>query len=419
MTVLTDDISQRVLFADGEALDTGDLNDAQLLIQAKIQSLLVWSVADAIDDPTSLLVNRDLESGQDVNAGGLALDDVVFSPFTSAGFVYPSGTARKLVWVGGTIVQVIGDPTDADGESIAVFRLVSDGVTGLTTAIGDATNPRIDLVEIKLEYVGSDSQSRNFEDAVSRAKSSSAANRKKSVQCTIQIKQGTPATPPTYPAPSAGFVPLAAIRVPATHNAVHDPLNLRDMRVPLGHVTCYDVPASEFWYPGANPWVRADGNPAPALYADGPAASTGELFAMCPVGNKNARIVGIGLHQRGANSARLVAVDHVGPTAPTITLLADLSGGSIVLTGTPGFRNCSMVQLAVELGAAGAPVNNLGARVANTRIGTPLWCSGFPAGVGYPAPAAPQNPFRQVAVGVTGGSTDQVQLVRFYVAHGL
>ncbi len=59
-----------------------------------------------------------------------------------------------------------------------------------------------------------------------------------------------------------------------------------------------------------------------------------------------------------------------------------------------------------------------GTRVANRRIGTPMWCNGFPAGPARPGSAG-ETPFSRVALKLVSEDVACVSFVRFYVAHGI
>lgn len=420
MTVLTDVHSRRVLITDGEAIDTGDLNAMGYLLYHEIfDNLLLSGAPDAVDDATTPGTVLDLEGSIQVNnlGPGAGILDLAWAPIPGCGTAGPHPSIANTIQIlsGGPVMQVVDEPfSDGNGgESTAVFRF--GGGETLATAVGDAVNARIDVIEMKLAFVDGDSQSRNFEDATSRAKSSTVANRKRIVQCTIQIKQGTPAATPAYPALTAGFVPLGAIRVPATHNAVHSADNYRDMRVPLGHVVAYNVEARAMNIPGANPWVFTEGNPAFGGELGGPGAATGDAYAFCPVSNKNARLIGVAAYSRNANAAKLVGVDFSSPLAPAVTVLADLA----LMVGSTGYDTLTMVQLGDECGAVAAPLTHRGTRAPNSRIMTPMWCSGYPAGIARRIAALPETPHRRLAVRITGDATDSLSFVRFYVAHGL
>lgn len=421
MPAYTEDHSKVVLFdPDGEGLDFTDLNNLQHFEYLRnIEGLLCsGGVPDAIGNPDASPIDLpDLELSENWNAIGLNYGDMVFAPFPGAGYFKASGSANKLVSVGGPIIGMTGDePFNGDSSpGFALFRL--SGLIELTTAVGDATNPRIDIVEATFAFVNGDSQNRDFEDATTRAPTTQATNKARNVQVTLAIKQGTPAATPTYPTPTAGASPICAVYVPATHNAIHDPDNIRDMRFPLGNLRVYDVPASQLVLQGANPWIFAPGS----LHVQADAtttAATAALIALCPVGNKTARLMGIGVYGEAKSdpSVELVRVDFTAGSSVFVTL-ADHDPGEIY--DTVGFRNIGAIRIGQDLGSAGKP--HVGLQVANRRIVSPMWCNGRAAGPAYPTTQG-EEPFSTLGVRIKDEynvSAAIVGFVRFYVAHGM
>ena len=406
--------------SDGEFLDGNDLTDLQrYAIAAQLEQLVLSSVTDAVDDPAAPGSTMDLESGLGTNSLSLTFDDLVFAPHAGAGFVIAGGAARSLTLAPGPIVCMADEPLSGTLDAVLSFRFPTGGGVTLTTAIGDGANPRIDLVEVKLEVIddATDTAVRDHEDGVTGAPSTQVVVKGRRVQCTIQIKQGLAAAAPVYPATSVGFKAMAAVYVPALHNAVHSPANIRDLRWPLGKVTPHDVFPPSFWYPGPNAWQDFAGNePAPPLYAIAPAAG-GTIYIPCPVGGRNARLVGVGLFGRSDSgpSVTLVRVDHNLPAAPTITPLANLDASIIDDAG--GFMTMSAVQLADELGTL---TPGRGTRAAGTRIGTPIWCNGYPGGPAVSRGLTRERPSSHLALKVTApNNLNFVSFARFYIAEGL
>lgn len=409
MTTSTDNHSKRVLFdPNGEALDGDDLNDMQLFASLQyLENLIGSGVPDAISDPTSPGAIIDLELSEIWN-GITDFSDLVFAPLPGCGYFKAGPVARTLISVPGPIIGMADEPFNGGGESFAPFRL--GGLT-FTTAIGHATLPRIDTISATFTFVDADPTPRDFEDATTRAPSSQNPNKTRRVQVTFLLTQGVPSANPVYPTPVSG-APICAVYVPALHNAVHDPANVRDMRWPIGGLKIYDVDANAFYRPGANPWsVNQSG-----MYAEANASGTDPLYAHCPTGQKTARLIGVGVYGVSAASAscQLVRVEHNLPAIPTVTLLADFDPGEI-FTSIAGFRTRAAVQIMDDL-ATNAPGKGL--RVANRRIGTPMWCNGFPAGPAHPG-AAGETPMSRVALKLVSEDVALVSFVRFYVMHGM
>lgn len=419
----TDLYSQSVLFNDGEGAEPDDMNEVQRLVHRQLVDNMLGSlVPDAIDSATSpggVAALLDFEMSRGMATGLITPNDLAFTTSPGCGYWRPTTNANELAVVPGNVIQLIDDLAAPTDTAFAQFRLGDYGATDITvqTAQGDASLPRIDLIEVKLEYVDSDQESRDFEDAITGAKSTTTPYKRRRVQATVQVKAGTPNVTPHYPAPSAGFVAMCAVWIPVAHNAVHAITNVRDLRVPLGGVRVYDVPASQFSFPGAAPWTYVVGNPSPFLCAQGPASGTGYLYAVCPVTSAKARLIGIGCYSRDALSAELYRMEHNLSSVPTMTLLADLDGGFYsMLNGTGDLTVLSMTQLMYQLAdqtaVAGPPATSL-------RVGSPIWCNAHPAGPARTVGAYPQTPSPVLAVRIGGNATSFVSFVRFIVAEGL
>lgn len=421
MSTHTEDHSKVVLFdPNGEALDFTDLNNLQHFEYLRnIEGLLCsGGVPDAIGNPDASPIDLpDLELGENWNAIGLNYADLVFAPFPGAGYFKASGSSNKLVSVGGPLIGITGDePFNGDEfPGFALFRMA--GNIEMTTAVGHATLPRIDIVEATFAYVDSDPESRDFEDAVTRAPTTQTPDKVRRVQLTLAVKQGTPAATPEYPTPTAGASAICAVYVPALHNAVHDPENIRDMRFPLGNLRVYDVPASQLVLQGANPWLYAPS----ALHVQTDAtttAATAALIAHCPIANKTARLMGIGIYgeAKADPGVELIRLDWTAGSAVPV-VLADHDPGEIF--DTVGFRNIGAIRIGDDLGSGGMP--HVGTRATDRRICSPMWCNGRAAGPAFPTTQG-EDPHSTLAVRITDeydAAAAIVGFVRFYVAHGM
>jgi hypothetical protein len=412
------DTYKRVNFdPDGQGLDFTDLSVLQeAALRAQLEMFLLSGVTDVIENPTNphSADAPDFESGDLAQSIGLDFDDMLWTPHPSLPAIKPTGVARQLTTGTGVIVQHLQgeEPFNGSEDATLAFRFVSG--TNLTTAVGDATNPRIDIVEVKLEVITDTAEMRDFEDATTRAPTTQSHNVAKRTQMTIQIKQGTPAASPTYPTPTAGFTAMAAVWVPANHNAVHSVDNIRDLRWPIGGFRTYDVNANAMYTPGATQWTINE----TGQYLEAPASGADPVYAICPVSMKSARLLGVGImgQSDGTPTVELVRITHNAGGAPTITSLATIDYGDI-FDNPGGFLKVGSVFLMDVLGDALGAVK--GARVANRRIGSAIWCNGHPAGVGKAETlitAAPSQIGIKIAACDPAGT---LALVRFYVAHGM
>ncbi len=429
MADIEDNYARRVLFdPDGEGLDFTDMNDMQLLLQAQLfDNFMVSGLMDAVGDPANpTTAVSDPECSTEWPLLGISYDSVVLAPYAGCGFVRPTGVANQVACQPGPLLVITDEPFNATGETTALIRLPN---ATLTTGVGDATEGRIDLIEIGpttggVYYQDGDGETRHFEDATTRAPSSQSTDKRRSVNWTIQVKAGTPSATPAYPTPTAGFRPLAAIYVAALHNAVHLPVRIRDHRFPLGRVDAYDVPGYQvsIYQAGGNPWTIPGTGPATAAAASD---VNDPVYAFCPVGHKTGRLVGVGIFGRkgSVGTCELVRTSVDGSGSTTHTPIADLGA---LWTTSYGFRYFNATALMDELHAEANPgtgggVMFTGTRVPNTHVGTPVWLNGYAGGpvVAGVAGGAVEAPHTRLAVKITGDVVSAVHFVRFYVASGL
>ncbi|MFH0901904.1 MAG: hypothetical protein V2A73_14840 [Pseudomonadota bacterium] len=142
---------------------------------------------------------------------------------------------------------LIGQAPLAGGEVLVYPAAENELQTSF--ADGDVTNPRWDIVQIKLE------------------------NENGHVKLTKSAKAGTPAASPVEPTPDAGYVKWAAVRIPAgqTVFSTHlDPLtDLRDYRMP-SRIHTITIPGIRSF----GTWAASVGR----LYAVEPAGASEEQY---------------------------------------------------------------------------------------------------------------------------------------------
>lgn len=418
----TSNYSRSVQFTpDGEGIDLTDMINMQLFRRLHEINLLMSGVhPNIVGDPGAPGDVGNPTSNEDQAALGASISQLVLAPHGGAAFVYATAVARQIAITPGAICTFSDEPWTESGEEFATFR---SGGYLLTTGVGDAANPRIDLVEIKLEYINGDPQSRHFEDATTREPTSQAGtNKERQVKLTYQIKAGTPAASPAYPSPSVGFLPLAAIWIPQNHNAVHSPANIRDMRMPLG-LRVVDVDFRQFQYTGAQPWTDLSG----AIATTGiNSTDVDYVIAVCPNANPGARLVGVGIHCSLGDDATCELISRSYPAsngAPTDTVIAYV-GDDMALGG--GFTYVDMIQI-MDSAGNGVPTFAKGSRAAGLAYGTPVWCNGTTGGNAN-RKATPNDGadvdtklalrFACDGTGVSGPG-GRASFVRFYIAEGL
>lgn len=419
-TFSSDPNSRTVLFNDGEPIEEADLNLAQLtfrrqLMDDVLSAMIPDTAASDPDDPTTAY---DLELGGNYN-GQLNSNytEFAFAPSPGAGYWGIGASANQITFRPGPLVMPFDDPSGPVDVAAPAVRLGGYGGVSLTTAVGDATNPRIDVVEMKVEFENGDSESRDFEDASTRVKSTTTPNKSRRTKVTYQIKQGTPAAVPAYPAPSAGFRAVAAVWIPANHNSNTSPSNIRDLRLPLGGVRTYDVNSSGFMFGTSGTKWGLDN--LDALSPGGAAA----MYAPCPVQGRNARLLGIGLYGSCAGGAEcwLVKLAHDGSGLPTETVLAKFDSD---LFDTAGYRQIGLAELMDYVsGDSGSLTPSTatikGTRAPGTFVGTGIWLSGDAPGPADPRVTLPEATCAQLALRVNGNNGSLLSLVRWFVAHGM
>ena len=203
------DLYSQVLLNDGEGLDFNDLNNVQRFASAQISDGLLQYMVGALKptiNATTRLYDPDLggQNGADT--------DTRYAYCLSPGqaFLRQGTTNGRIQIAPGTLFMKVGAAAGAD-STLMSYTFV--GTEEWTLTNGHATNPRIDLLQMKLEYISDTATNRDFKDAITGVVTSTTPNKKRRIQCTLSVKAGTPAVIAEYPQPDAGFVPVGAVVV--------------------------------------------------------------------------------------------------------------------------------------------------------------------------------------------------------------
>lgn len=365
-----------ILWNDGEGIEHGDLNVTSRYPEARLFDQVIRATAGNARAATDQLAQLTVSPAPFLYALG-----------GGQGYIVPGAVALQTTVRGGVIFQQVGG-VDGNAPTFLPYTMV-DGSFTLTHAIGDATNPRIDVIEVKLELVDSDTATRDFEDATTEALTTSTPAKTRRVFATFQIKAGTPAASPTYPALTAGFAALGAVLVPATHNAVFTALaHMRDLRLPL-RVRHVDVFPADFVSDGST-WSHSPNTAlATHLQRYTLAQSLDGTFAVpCPLAASH-RVIGFGLYGRflatAAREVKLVRQQIVDPGSQTtfpetaiLTELADLSAALLGASSTSWkWTSVGMDALEAALAAGPSPARN------GSNLGDGVWGNGLHAGPSY------------------------------------
>jgi len=149
------DIYQEVLFNDGEELTFQDQNNIQRFLQTRLSDQLF-----------SHLIPNDTN---DPDRADDALGNYFASAYclTPGGAYLKQGTANNKVKIAaGTLLQALGN---VNGSTPQFLAFTFDGTTELTIANGDATNPRVDIIEMKLQEIDTGSTNRLFSQSAVKA----------------------------------------------------------------------------------------------------------------------------------------------------------------------------------------------------------------------------------------------------------
>lgn len=258
-------ISREVLFNDGEDLEYGDLNNVQRFLRSALYDQTVSPLARIVRDDTSPVSSYLYCLGSSMQ------------PFVT--------NNSRLQFQAGTIFQYLGGAIDGldpqflsyyfDGTEWSASFAGDGGVVTMATA--DATNPRIDMVQVKLEQstVEIAAVSRDFKDGTTGALSSQTFRKVRNVKATFSIKNGTPAANPAEPTPDAGYVKLCSYWVSAASTSIAQDSKVFDYRVPVGLRGYSQFAAIGALYAPGNWTAAADGSLT--------AAGANVLLLPCPV----------------------------------------------------------------------------------------------------------------------------------------
>lgn len=136
---------------------------------------------------------------------------------------------------GGMIYQWTVDPSTADGTTpILLPYMLTAGELQSTVPTADPSNPRIDVLCVKLTQLADDSTSRDFKDETTGALSSQMMNIRNRVSIAKSYVTGTAASSPSVPAIPSGYAALYYLHVAAAYTSTFRSQdgNVSDARIP-------------------------------------------------------------------------------------------------------------------------------------------------------------------------------------------
>lgn len=365
------DLFKQVLFNNGEGLVHTDLNNVAKFADARLNDMIFSRMVGnlATDEDPSI-------TGE--HSENPALTSLIYTLTGGCAVIKQGSTTTRVTITSGTIFQKIANVDGADAKFLSY--MVDESDVDLVIAAGDATNPRIDILQCKLEYVDGGLESRDVEDATTEVVTTQSINKTRRVQATFSIKAGTPAATPTYPTPDAGYALLAAVRVPASWaaNFSADTLGssaaiLRQCSIPL-EVEAVTVFPKDFDLnsgPGANWSIDTNGQAVAG-------ADATDLIVWVPGASPSRRIVGVDIVAIWATSG---TVHLTSMTWNSVTfwgqagIVCDLSSQLVTTGGTTQSKFAHLGDI-----ADASDVSNPTA--AAGPIGDPIWAGGGCSGPG-------------------------------------
>lgn len=415
---MTTDIFGRMLFNDGEGIEFADLT----AIDARGQAIL-W------DQIIAMLPQQLVTGATTVDPSFTDTQTLTSIPYalslTSTDARPIQGSANNKVKIAaGTLMQAIGTAT---GVEPALLAVMMPGTDEVTIANGDATNPRVDLIQIAMSYIQDTPTSRDFQDGTTRALTTTTPNKRRRVAYALTVKQGTPAASPTYPTLDAGCVAIAAVVVGATYSGAAGLLDedttgavavLHDQRVPIGRPDTQLIMPAQMLY-DSTIWGLSSARSALIAGTGASGSSAGAVCQSMPQG----RLLGIGTLSNTVvtitgpstiASAILVRLSKLrwsdaggGPSAaPPVLTSVTLATANSLSGGSAGWRTRfqSFSANLSHLPAAGPVVQ---ANAAG--VGAPIWTSGRrcprdPGPASIPTPFPLETLIAEVFPANTGGS---------------
>lgn len=398
------DLYSTMNIQDGMEADFNHANNFQRFLRAQQSDQLVAQMV------TSILTHQTSPNfGIDDGATVADVSNLWAYAVSSGRAFLRQGSANNKIQVApGTLYQRIAS---ADGNDSTLVAFTFAGTEEWTLASGDATNPRVDMLQMKLEYITDTPASVDFEDAASRALTTNAATAtRRRVQATLTVKQGTPAASPTIPDPDAGFVPVGTAVVGhgwtsagaaplfGEDTAEANNVVIHDQRMPLGVRALVTEPATykpTAWTLSADKVSLATSN------------ATNDLYIRCQT-----------------NVGRVVAVDlaDFGLLAPAsaVKLGGDIVGSAATFRvrnsfGTNRLSSSVGRSRRVDFEASHSPV--AGPTIVASAVkgyGVPLWASGYrtpqiPGTIGIPQ-------FAQIRINNATNTPSSVWHAVFYIA---
>lgn len=365
MTTATD-LYSTVFFQDGQQFTYPDANAMQRFMRAmvtdQILQSLVGSVANAATRP---------DFGGDDGADVSTLWAYCVSP--GHAFLRQGSANHKIQIAPGTLLQKIAN---ADGADSTLVPFTFAGTEEFTLTNGDATNPRVDLLQMALVYVTDTPANVDFQDAATRVNTTVAGTAtRRRLQCTLNVKAGAPAASPTIPDPDAGCVPVGTVVVghgwttggnaPIFGQDIVDTNNavVHDQRMPIRVATYRIDPAT---YKLETAWSLARVNTAVSA-----TSGTNTAFAVAPT--RMGRLIGIDILADVALTANATVIGNLFTPSGSNPSVGFKPSNTLVSTLTGVTARSLRVQFEAAHVPASGPVIQ---QSVVKKYGMPIWLDG-------------------------------------------
>lgn len=489
---MTFDNYKTVNFTDGQEITTQDLLNSQIFQIAKLSDQIFMQIA------STTTPGKSPEFGLGMFDGGGLLGKAAYAVSTLAGRPRQGSANNKIRINSGTLMQLIGNLTPGTTPSMLMYEF-SGFETEQVIANGDPSNPRVDIIQMKLETVFDDSQIRafrqvgvkstlncatisthvntvvrsrvgsrdgnsvslallndgagagsvtlagntvtfhyqtgvttvaNFETAIAASTqhlieigtigtpanifvhpadthvatlltggldptiTSPSTPTKTRVQCTLNVKQGTPAASPAYPDIDSGWAIVAAVVVPTAYAAV-SPFSdtdsattaaLHDQRIPINveisHVMGQDLAVSVGggWTPSGNR----------DIYTSNANVTADPVTAVCRHGGQG-RVLSVSAYSAptasGAIGFKLVRYAVSPAVTPEGVNVQNTLATCVEFGGPSGTAKRRLFYLLDSLGGfVHLPLTGPVVQPSGDGLGPPVWTSGR---------RCPRDPFQQ------------------------
>jgi hypothetical protein len=319
---ISDERHQKILYNDGEGIDYTDFNEQQYLMERKLyeQCLLGAGLGGytQIDydssqglDPYTVLVKSGLRIDRCYNPfsyfGPMRMDSLVrasgnmFFEQALLAQKYNSGVHTQPTGAGDVLARVAGAEEFDVGD-----WLNTNGAPG-------AGNDRWDTLGVLIDYEEGESESRDFEDAVTRAPSSTSQDKQMRYKWTLEMVQGSQTATYDMATLTTGYVPILTVARPA---AEPSPLDIDDFYLntyPM-RMGFEDVMGADAYKVGASAWAD-DTTGYGSVVKNG--AGAGELYFVPKTMHAGCRLIGVGVCRKGCNIDAHIEVGNYNHSSAT------------------------------------------------------------------------------------------------------